>query len=284
MSNNSNNDRREFLKKVGKTAGTVMLIAGTPYGVKGVKNVIAGSTRYRWGFLIDLDRCIGCKACAVACKTETDVPLGVFRSSVKELDEGSYPKAKRSFLPWLCNHCKKPICMRDCPVDEIEAEFTWPDNSVEKYKKRATYQRPDGIVLVDQDRCVGCGACVDLCPYKVRFLNPAKQTTSPDAVADHPAEKCDLCVHRLDAGIVPACVNTCPARARIFGDLNDPDSEVTKLVSKNATYTLKPEMGTKPQVFYISLDENIVGGSVTGYNPTAPEVPEGFSSTTRNRR
>ncbi len=245
--------RRSMLKAGGAAAGAAVLVVGAPLGMV----ALAGGSGHRWGFLIDLDRCVGCKACAVACKTESDVPLGVFRSSVKELDEGTYPNVKRSFLPWLCNHCQKPVCLQDCPVDEVEAKFTWPDNSVQKYNKKATYQRPDGIILVDQDRCVACGACVDLCPYNARFLNPAKKTISEDAVDEHPAEKCDLCVHRLDAGIVPACVNTCQAKARIVGDLNDPNSEISKIIKSKTVSVLMPDKGTEPQCQYLSLNAKV---------------------------
>ncbi len=241
-------NRREFVKTSSIAAGAVLLATGTPFGT-----ALASSGR-RWGFLIDLDNCIGCKACSVACKTEFEVPLGEFRSSVKELDEGTYPNNKRSFLPWLCNHCKNPVCLTDCPVDEVEAKFSWPDGTEESYTKKATYQRPDGIVLIDQDRCVGCGMCVEGCPYNVRFLNPAKQTTSEDAVGDNPADKCTLCVHRLDAGVVPACVNTCQSNARLIGDLNDPNSEISKRIKSKQVKVLLPEEGTDPQCQYVSLN------------------------------
>lgn len=246
--------RRKFLKTGGLVSGAALLVASTPLGVTSLAQSVTGGNGHRWGFLIDLDRCIGCKACAVACKTEFDVPLGVFRSSVKELEEGTYPKVKRHFVPWLCNHCENPKCVTGCPVDEVEATFVWPDKSVTKYMKRATYRRPDGLVLVDQDRCVGCGACVDLCPYGVRFMNPAKLTVSDDAVDDHPAEKCDLCVHRLVAGVVPACVNTCQANARIVGDLNDSNSEISKAIKAKSVAVLMPDKGTDPRCSYVSLN------------------------------
>lgn len=241
--------RREFLKASAVAAGAVVAVSGSTLAVAS-----ATSKRHRWGFLIDLDRCIGCKACSVACKTESEVPLGVFRSSVKELDEGAYPNVKRTFLPWLCNHCKNPVCLEVCPVEEVEAKFVWPDGTVEQYMKKATYQRPDGVVLVDQDRCIGCGQCVDECPYGVRFLNPGKNTVSAEAVGDHPADKCDLCVHRLDAGVVPACVNTCQGGARIVGDLNDPNSEISKIIKSQKLSVLLPEKGTDPQCRYVSLN------------------------------
>ncbi len=251
MEKKNRESRREFLKACAAPTGAVLVS-----GMFSPALSMGGRGRRRWGFLIDLDRCTGCKSCAVACKTEFNVPLGVFRSSVKEFETGKLPKATRSFLPWLCNHCRKPVCLEDCPVDETDAEFTWPDGTVEKYRKRATYQRPDGIVLVDQDRCVGCGACVEACPYRVRFLNPARKTVSPDAVGDNPAEKCDLCVHRLDAGIVPSCVNTCPSRARVVGDLEDPESEINKIIraKKKRINVLLPTKGTDPQCRYVSLN------------------------------
>lgn len=252
MSKKAVKSRRDFLKIAGTAAATTVMVASSP--IANLASAKIGSRKPRWGFLIDLDRCVGCKACAVACKTEFEVPLGVFRSSVKEYGEGKYPKVKRLFVPWLCNHCGKPACLPDCPVDEIEASFTWPDNSVQKFKKRATYQRPDGIVLVDQDRCVGCGNCVDACPYKVRFLNPAKKTISPDAVGDHPADKCTLCIHRLEAGLVPACVNTCQGKARIVGDLNDSNSEISRVLNGKSTAVLLAEAGTQPQCSYVSLN------------------------------
>lgn len=246
--------RREVLKSLGLSTGAILITAGLPGSRQALGGTSTAGRRPRWGFLIDLDRCIGCKACAVACKTEFGVPLGVFRSSVKELEYGKYPSVRRSFLPWLCNHCANPICITDCPVDEIDAEFVWPDGSKEPFRKRATYQRPDGIVVIDQDRCVGCGACVDLCPYKVRFLNPAKRTISEDAVDDHPAEKCDLCQHRLKEGFVPACVNTCQAKARLVGDLNDPASEIAQAIKSRQCEVLLPEKGTNPQCRYLALN------------------------------
>ncbi len=243
--------RRDFIKVLAVPAGAILVAphkTGEAYASQG-----NGRGR-RWGFLIDLDRCIGCKACAVSCKTEFGVPLGVFRSSVKELEEGKFPQVKRSFLPWLCNHCGHPPCIEVCPAEEVEATFTWPDGSTQRFMKRATYQRPDGIVVVDQDRCIGCGQCVEACPYEVRFLNPAKKTVSPDAVGDNPAEKCDLCVHRLEAGYVPACVNTCQARARIVGDLSDPKSELGRLLKSKEVGVLLPEEETDPQCRYVSLN------------------------------
>lgn len=246
--------RRSLLRAGGLAAVGVGVSVLSPTATRKVLAGVLNRNGHRWGFVIDLNRCVGCKACAVACKTGFEVPLGVLRSSVKQLDEGTFPDVKRSFLPWLCNHCDKPVCLEGCPVDEIEAVFEWADGTKQKYMKRATYKRPDGIVLVDQDRCVGCGACVELCPYKVRFLNPAKRTVSEDAVDDHPADKCTLCVHRLDAGLVPACVNTCQANARMVGDLDDPNSTISRVIKSSNAQVLLPSRGTKPNCSYIALN------------------------------
>lgn len=241
--------RREFVKAGGTAAGALVVAATMP------ANAVAAATpRPRWGFLIDLDACIGCKACSVACKTEFDVPLGVFRSSVKELEIGTYPNVKRTFVPWLCNHCENPVCVGVCPVDEIDATHTWSDGSTTAFRKRATYQRPDGLVLVDEKRCIGCGQCVDECPYGARFLNPGKRTVSSEAVGDKTADKCTLCLHRLDSGVVPACVNTCQANARLVGDLNDPESAIARVAQAKGATVLLPEKGTTPQCRYVSLN------------------------------
>ncbi|MBI4743924.1 MAG: 4Fe-4S dicluster domain-containing protein [Actinobacteria bacterium] len=177
----------------------------------------------RYAMVLDLRRCIGCHACHVACKSENEVPFGVFRTHVRYYERGEYPDTKLYFLPVLCNHCKHPACVRVCPTG-------------------ASWKRDDGIVLVDYDKCIGCKYCMAACPYGVRFIHPEKQV----------ADKCTFCVHRVDAGIAPSCVNTCIGRARIFGDMNDPNSEVAKLIATNPVTVLKPEKGTYPTVFYIS--------------------------------
>ncbi len=186
-------------------------------------------TAKKWGMVIDLRKCIGCHSCSVACKTENEVPPAVFRSWVKLMDKGVYPNARSLSLPVLCNNCENAVCVKVCPV-------------------KASYKRDDGIVMVDPHKCVGCKYCMAACPYQVRHLNPIRRYV----------QKCSFCYQRVDAGLMPACVETCPAKARVFGDLNDPSSEIVKLLVENPTSVLKPESGTKPNVFYIALDKDIV--------------------------
>jgi tetrathionate reductase subunit B len=179
----------------------------------------------RYAMLIDVRRCIGCHSCSVACKVENEVPPGVFASWVKVVEKGTYPNVGVSFLPSLCNNCEHPICLTNCPV-------------------RATWQREDGIVVVDPHRCIGCKYCMASCPYDVRLINPLKRIV----------QKCSFCAHRVDAGLEPACVETCLGRARIFGDILDPRSEIHQIMARNSMQVLKPEMGTRPQVYYINAD------------------------------
>lgn len=191
----------------------------------------------RYAMVIDVRRCIGCMACQVACKAEYDVPLGVFRTWVPYRVVGTYPTVRKQFLPRLCNHCDDPPCVRACPVG-------------------ATFKVEDGgFVLQNYERCIGCKACMASCPYNARFMLPEHRTySSVTSVVD----KCTFCYHRVSQGLVPACVQTCIGRARIFGDLNDPNSEVSQLVAKHPTQVLRPEEGTKPHVFYIGGDRNLM--------------------------
>jgi tetrathionate reductase subunit B len=200
--------------------------------------------KHHWVMVIDLRKCVGCQSCTVACKSENNIPVGYYRTYVDVSQEGSTTPtllgetvtANGNFeqlvkvlnVPKLCNHCDNPPCVTVCPV-------------------KATFKRQDGPVLVDPRLCIGCGTCVNACPYDARFINPISNT----------ADKCTFCVERIDQGVLPACVTTCVGRARIFGDLNDPMSEVSQLVGKNQVQVRKPEMGTDPQVFYIGLDGTI---------------------------
>lgn len=188
----------------------------------------------RLAVLIDLRKCIGCNACVLACKSENDVPLGVWRSWIKRVEKGRYPHVREFFLPILCNNCENPICVTVCPVN-------------------AGIIRPDGIVYIDPHRCIGCRYCMASCPYGVRYINPQTKI----------AEKCYWCHHRVDAGLQPACVQACPTGAMLFGDLKDPESEISKAVAKNAVQVIKPESGTQPYTFYIGLDKESVEAKET---------------------
>jgi Fe-S-cluster-containing dehydrogenase component len=208
---------------------------GPTLGVEGKK---------RYAMVIDLRRCIGCHACSVACKAEFDVPLGVWRSWVKYMEKGSYPNAKRYFLPRLCNHCDKPPCVRVCPT-------------------QATYKHEDGYILQRYERCIGCRYCMVACPYNARHVLPRKTSS---VKFGRVIDKCTFCIHRVEKGITPACVTTCVGRARVFGDLNDPDSEVSRLVANNPVVVLKPEAGTAPQVYYVMPDMSIISQEDTFRN------------------
>jgi tetrathionate reductase subunit B len=247
--------RREVLKGAGvSVAGAAVIAAGTEVAE-------AAGTAPRWAMVMDLRKCIGCRACTVACKAENDVSLGRFRTVVQEKTYGTFPKVKKGFLPLMCNHCEGnkedgvPPCVKVCP--EFPGErltFKTPDGGKIRYRGGATYKRPDGLVLIDADLCIGCGKCIDACPYGVRSFNPfVKAGKKPELQA---ADKCDMCKERVANGIDPSCVNTCQGRARIFGDLNDPNSQVAKLVKEHnlAKNVLLPKEGTAPHVFYIDPD------------------------------
>jgi len=184
----------------------------------------------RWGMAIDLRRCVGCHSCTVACKSENNVPLGLWRAWVKGIQKGKYPYVKDVFLPRLCNHCDKAPCVEVCPV-------------------RASVRRPDGVIFIYYGKCIGCKLCIAACPYEARFVNPIR----------HTADKCSFCAHRLDQGLLPACVTSCIGRARIFGNLNDPESDISRTISTNSAEVLKPFLGTKPKVYYLNADSSLIG-------------------------
>jgi tetrathionate reductase subunit B len=216
--------RREVIDKLGKSAALAATASALPVSAEAA----VGGQKPHYGMVIDTRRCSGCHSCSVACKSEFDVPLGNTRSWVEYTEKGTYPNVSRAFLPRLCNHCSDPQCVSVCPTG-------------------ATIKREeDGIVTVDPDTCIGCKYCLHACPYDARFINPVTGS----------ADKCDFCVHRVTQGVMPSCVNTCPGRARIFGDLNDPESEISKVLNSNNVSVLRPEMGTKPNVFYIDADHS----------------------------
>ena len=211
-----------------------------------------------YGFVVDTTKCIGCGSCVRACKAENNVPDGFCRTWVEQytffpngevvvnspkggengfadaLPERNLPEeigplpVRGFFVPKLCNHCIDTPCIQVCPVG-------------------ASYKTPEGVVLVDPERCVGCGYCVQACPFGSRFLNPETKT----------ADKCTWCYHRVLKGLNPACVTVCPVGARQFGKVDDPDDPVGKLIKEARLQVLKPEMGNQPMVFYNGLDKEV---------------------------
>jgi Fe-S-cluster-containing dehydrogenase component/formate-dependent nitrite reductase membrane component NrfD len=179
-----------------------------------------------YGFLINNQTCIGCHACSVACKSENEVPLGVNRTWVKYVEKGEFPHTRRLFQVTRCNHCANPPCVRICPVT-------------------AMYQRHDGIVEFDPEICIGCKACMQACPYDAIYLDP--ETNS--------AAKCHYCAHRVDLGLEPACVIVCPTQSIIAGDLDNSNSLISRLITRQQVNVRKPEQGTAPKLFYIEGDD-----------------------------
>ena len=233
--------RRGFLGAIGQvTIGAAASVAGA-----GQSASAEGAQVPHWGMVVDLRKCIGCQACTVACIMENAVPEDAFRThvSVYELvKEGQDPAMV--MLPRLCNHCDDPPCLPVCPVE-------------------ATFKAGNGEVLVDASKCVGCAYCVQACPYDARFINHETQV----------ADKCTFCFHRTQAGLLPACVETCVGGARNFGDLNDPESEVSKMLRNNEVSVLRPEMHTNPNVYYIGLDD-VLDGRVAGEAAYHPEMAD----------
>lgn len=255
-----NTTRRDFLRGLALPAAVVAggAAALATLGGCGPTLIKGKGHSARWGMLVDLKKCIGCRACTVACKAENEVPLGVFRTTVHYLEEGKFPNPKRSFAPTLCNHCSEPPCTKVCPVDPIKAKHKGPNGVELEYEKRATYKRPDGVVLVDYDRCVGCHMCVENCPYGARFVDPVRKAGGDPA--NNTVGKCTYCVQRLDNGVAPSCAQTCLGGALIFGDLNDPGSEISKRLKKEKAITWKPGKGTKPNTYYLALKNKAVLG------------------------
>ena len=176
-----------------------------------------------WGKVIDNRKCIGCHACTVACKQEHDVPLGVNRTYVKQVEVGRYPNVRRHFQVTRCNQCADAPCVEICPTT-------------------AMYQRPDGIVDFDRSRCIGCQACMAACPYDAIYIDPES----------HSAEKCNFCTNRIDRGLQPACVTVCPTQAIFVGNLEDPVSNVSNLIAREKVEVRRPEKNTNPKVFYVN--------------------------------
>jgi molybdopterin-containing oxidoreductase family iron-sulfur binding subunit len=199
----------------------------------------------RYGMVLDLKTCIGCYACQIACKSENATPPGVFYAWAMKVEQGKYPMVRKTYLPMLCMHCENPSCVDVCPTG-------------------ATFKREeDGIVMIDAAKCVGCRSCMMACPYHARYFLPkiegyfSKNELTPYEEVGYKkhavglVEKCNFCVDRLAKGLEPACVANCPAKARHFGDLDDPESEVSELIRNRLGFQLLPEVDNNPAVYYL---------------------------------
>ena len=204
-----------------------------------------------YGMGVDVDKCIGCNRCAVACKAENNVPDEPFYfrtwverytigrdgdatvenislGTAREVAQDAREVIRTFFVPKLCNHCANPPCVQVCPV-------------------KATFTTEDGAVIVDSKRCIGCRYCIQACPYGARYLHPETKT----------ADKCTFCYHRLVKGLQPACVEVCPTQARIFGDLKSRASRLVRFRRLNKLHVLKPQLNTEPKVYYANLDGEV---------------------------
>jgi tetrathionate reductase subunit B len=246
-------DRRKFIKTAFALTGStiamslinpskVLLFAGTPKDTTGPW----------YGLGIDIEKCIGCGHCADACKTENDVPREpfFFRTWIEQYTikndggivvespnggiDGFTQKVanedifKSFFVPKMCNHCYKSPCTQVCPVG-------------------ATFESPEGIVLVDEKRCIGCRYCVQSCPYGCRYIHPEKKVV----------DKCTFCYHRIKKGLAPACIEVCPTGARMYGDLRDKNSQLVKFLKEHATHVLRPHLNTGSKLYYNALSAEV---------------------------
>jgi len=242
-------DRRDFLKTVA-VGGAVVVSLKAAHKTSASKP--AGSSTHQWAMVIDQNKCEGCGYCTLACRAHNDIPPNISWNRVINAGEVN---GKEIFLARPCMQCEHAPCVDVCPV-------------------KASYYRADGIVMMDYDRCIGCRYCEVACPYSARAFNWAAFTEENPAVPEwgqpeverRPrgvVEKCSFCYQRIDRGLAmgltpgvdpeatPACVVVCPVGARVFGDLNDPESVVSKLIAKYATHQLREDLGTGPRVYYI---------------------------------
>jgi tetrathionate reductase subunit B len=251
-----NSDRRDFLLKTGKllvlsasaAAAWEAIVEGRPETAPTYT-----TADHWWAMAVDIEVCIGCGNCVRACKEENDVPrepmyfrTWVERYTVRDNDiehptvespDGGYDGfkdqkaeegAKSFFVPKLCNHCAHSPCVQVCPVG-------------------ATFESPDGVVLVDRTYCLGCRYCVQACPYGCRYIHPERKTV----------DKCSLCYHRITKGLTTACCETCPTGARMLGDLKNPKDPIHAFVRDHKVQVLKPQMATGSKVYYNGLDGSV---------------------------
>lgn len=175
----------------------------------------------RYAMAIDTNKCVGCADCVVACQTENNVPVGYARDWIAEIVAGTYPNVELEIRSERCNHCDNPPCVRACPTG-------------------ASHVVEGGIVKVTPEECIGCGACIQSCPYDARFSHPEGYV-----------DKCTFCDHRVKKGQDPACVAVCPTKCMYFGDLDDPSSDVSEAMKNRKYKALAPEAGTDPHIFYL---------------------------------
>jgi Fe-S-cluster-containing dehydrogenase component len=244
--------RRSFLKSLLPVLTTIGAIVSNPLAALAKALLEEGEEGAVFGMGIQIDKCIGCGKCVEACKIENDVPQQPFyfrtwveryiiyadgEVSVDSPNGGidSFPPLDNDkrilrtfFVPKLCNHCENPPCVQVCPVG-------------------ATFKSQDGVVLVDEDYCIGCRYCIQACPYGARFLDPRTKT----------ADKCTFCYHRITKGLLPACVEICPTQARIFGELDKLSTPLNRMMRQSNIQVLKAHMNTKPKVFYSDLDGEV---------------------------
>ena len=199
----------------------------------------------RYAMVTDVRKCVGCQACRLACESEWQVPIGFARTHVRFTGiAGTFPNLQSAFYVAQCNHCDRPACVAPCPTG-------------------ATFQAENGIVQVDTELCIGCGYCVEACPYDARYINPVTKKV----------DKCDFCSARIERGETPACVETCTAHAKFFGDLEDTESEIFKLVYEEGSRRLETSsVAIGPNVYYNGKKEH-VDLLLATFPPHSPRMP-----------
>jgi Fe-S-cluster-containing dehydrogenase component len=177
----------------------------------------------KWAMLIDTTKCVGCHSCRVACQNQNGLDVKESFNRIEEQEFGVFPDFNRRFTPAQCQHCDNPPCIRVCPTG-------------------ASYKRSDGIVSIDTNKCIGCKYCMVACPYNARVIN----------IKEGYIHKCGFCLELIEDGQAPACVSTCPMGVRVFGDINDPESVISKMLISKKTHRLGESLDTKPSIYYIT--------------------------------